>query len=171
MSESINSTRAPEPVGAYPHARRVGNLLFLSGQGPRRRGDKNIPGVTLGPDGKVVTYDIEAQVRACFENIKAVLEESGSSWDKIVDMHVFLTDMQRDFATYNRIYAEYFPPGPHHRRGRRSSYRRQRADQLRGQSDRDSVSAAIQPSRDARHSARSVTIWNGRNVNRVVLPL
>lgn len=112
MTESINSTRAPEPVGAYPHARRVGNLLFLSGQGPRRRGDKNIPGVTLGPDGKVVTYDIEAQVRACFENIKAVLEESGSSWDKIVDMHVFLTDMNRDFATYNRIYAEYFPPGP-----------------------------------------------------------
>jgi len=112
VTESINSTRAPEPVGAYPHARRVGNLLFLSGQGPRRRGDKNIPGVTLGPDGKVVTYDIEAQVRACFENIKAVLEESGSSWDKIVDMHVFLTDMNRDFATYNRIYAEYFPPGP-----------------------------------------------------------
>jgi 2-aminomuconate deaminase len=112
VTDAINSTRAPEPVGAYPHARRVGNLLFLSGQGPRRRGDKNIPGVTLGPDGKVVAYDIEVQVRACFENIKAVLEESGSSWDKIVDMHVFLTDMQRDFATYNRIYAEYFPPGP-----------------------------------------------------------
>ncbi|HYE60675.1 MAG TPA: RidA family protein [Phycisphaerales bacterium] len=112
MDQSINSTRAPEPVGAYPHARRVGNLLFLSGQGPRRRGDKNIPGVTLGPDGRVQTYDIEAQVRACFENIRAVLEEAGSSWDKIVDMHVFLTDMQRDFATYNRIYAEYFPPGP-----------------------------------------------------------
>jgi 2-aminomuconate deaminase len=105
-------TRAPEPVGAYPPARRVGNLLFLSGQGPRRRGDKNIPGVTLGPDGKVQTYDIEAQVRACFDNVRAVLEENGSSWDKIVDVHVFLTDMQRDFPTYNRIYAEYFPAGP-----------------------------------------------------------
>ncbi len=106
------TTRAPEPVGAYPAARRVGNLLFLSGQGPRRRGDKNIPGVTLGPDGKVQTYDIEAQVRACFDNVRAVLEENGSSWDKIVDVHVFLTDMQRDFPTYNRIYAEYFPAGP-----------------------------------------------------------
>jgi 2-aminomuconate deaminase len=108
----IDSTRAPEPVGAYPHARRVGNLLFLSGQGPRRRGDKNIPGVVLGPDGRMQTYDIEAQVRACFENIRAVLEEAGSSWEKIVDVQVFLTDMDRDFATYNRVYAEYFPPGP-----------------------------------------------------------
>jgi len=112
MNQSISSTRAPEPVGAYPHARRVGNLLFLSGQGPRRRGSKDIPGVVLGADGKVVSYDIEAQVRACFENIKAVLEEAGSSWEKIVDMHVFLTDMARDFQTYNRVYAEYFPPGP-----------------------------------------------------------
>ena len=108
----IESTRAPEPVGAYPHARRVGNLLFLSGQGPRRRGDKNIPGVVLGPDGGMQTYDIEAQVRACFENIRAVLEEAGSSWEKIVNVQVFLTDMDRDFATYNRVYAEYFPPGP-----------------------------------------------------------
>ena len=107
-----STTRAPEPVGAYPPARRVGNLLFLSGQGPRRRGDKNIPGVTLGSDGKVQTYDIEAQVRACFDNVRAVLEENGSSWDRIVDVHVFLTDMQRDFPTYNRIYAEYFPAGP-----------------------------------------------------------
>ncbi len=112
MTGSSTPTRAPEPVGAYPPARRVGNLLFLSGQGPRRRGDKNIPGVTLGPDGKVQTYDIEAQVRACFDNVRAVLEENGSSWDKIVDVHVFLTDMQRDFPTYNRIYAEYFPAGP-----------------------------------------------------------
>ena len=109
---TVHSTRAPEPVGAYPHARRVGNLLFLSGQGPRRRGDKNIPGVTLDAAGNVVTYDIEAQVRACFDNIRAILEEAGSSWDKIVDVQVFLTDMARDFATYNRIYAEYFPPGP-----------------------------------------------------------
>jgi 2-aminomuconate deaminase len=108
----VNSTRAAEPVGAYPHARRVGNLLFLSGLGPRRRGSKDIPGVVLGPDGKVVTYDIEAQVRACFDNVRTVLEEAGSSWDKIVDIQVFLTDMERDFATYNRVYAEYFPPGP-----------------------------------------------------------
>jgi 2-aminomuconate deaminase len=112
MDSRIDSSRAPEPVGAYPHARRVGNLLFLSGQGPRRRGDRNIPGVVLAPDGKVETYDIEAQVRACFENIRVVLEEAGSSWDKIVDVQVFLTDMARDFAIYNRVYAEYFPPGP-----------------------------------------------------------
>jgi 2-aminomuconate deaminase len=108
----IESARAAEPVGPYPHARRVGNLLFLSGQGPRRRGIKDIPGVVLDAAGKVQTYDIEAQVRACFENIRIILEEAGSSWDRIVDVHVFLTDMQRDFATYNRVYAEYFPPGP-----------------------------------------------------------
>ena len=108
----VNSQRAAEPVGAYPHARRVGNLLFVSGQGPRRRGSKDIPGVVLGADGKVVTYDIEAQVRACFENVRVVLEEAGSSWDQIVDVMVFLTDMTRDFPTYNRVYAEYFPPGP-----------------------------------------------------------
>ncbi len=109
---TINSTKAAEPVGAYPHARRVGNLLFLSGQGPRRRGSKDIPGVTLDAAGKVVTYDIEAQVRACFENVRVVLEEAGSAWEKIVDVLVFLTDMQRDFTTYNRVYAEYFPAGP-----------------------------------------------------------
>jgi 2-aminomuconate deaminase len=108
----FNSTKAAEPVGPYPHARRAGNLLFLSGQGPRRRGSKDIPGVTLDAAGRVVTYDIEAQVRACFENIRIVLEEAGSSWDRIVDVMVFLTDMERDFPTYNRVYGEYFPPGP-----------------------------------------------------------
>ena len=108
----VQSQRAPEPVGAYAHARRVGGLLFLAGQGPRRRGSKHIPGVTLGADGRVVTYDIEAQVRACFENVRVILEEAGSSWDRIVDVMVFLTDMERDFATYNRVYAEYFPAGP-----------------------------------------------------------
>lgn len=108
----VNSQRAAEPVGAYAHARRVGNLLFLAGVGPRRRGSKDIPGVALDGNGKVVTYDIEAQVRACFENVRLVLEEAGSSWDRIVDVMVFLTDMERDFAVYNRVYAEYFPAGP-----------------------------------------------------------
>lgn len=110
MSEQ--STRAPEPVGAYPAARRVGNLLFLSGQGPRQRGSKVIPGVVVGPDGKMVSYDMEAQVRAVMQNVKYVLEENGSSWDRIVDMTCYLTDMERDFAVYNRVYAEYFPSGP-----------------------------------------------------------
>ena len=111
MSE-IRSTRAAEPVGAYPHARRVGNLLFLAGLGPRRRGSKDIPGVKLDSAGKVVDYDIEAQVRSCFENVRAVLEEAGSRWENIVDVQVFLTDMNRDFAAFNRLWAEYFPPGP-----------------------------------------------------------
>ena len=109
---TANSTKAPEPVGAYPNTRRVGNLLFLSGLGPRKRGSKDIPGVKLDAAGKVVDYDIEAQVRSCFENVRIVLEESGSRWENIVDVLVFLTDMKRDFAVYNRVYAEYFPPGP-----------------------------------------------------------
>jgi 2-aminomuconate deaminase len=105
-------TRAPEPVGAYPHARRVGNLLFVSGQGPRRRGSKDIPGVVLGPDGRIASYDVAAQVRAVFENVRSVLEEHGSSFDRIVDVTCFLTDLERDFPAYNRAYAELFPPGP-----------------------------------------------------------
>ncbi|MCA9291372.1 MAG: RidA family protein [Phycisphaerales bacterium] len=104
----IHSTRAPEPVGAYPHAKRVGDLLFLSGVGPRRRGTKEIPGVTLDADGAIVAYDIEAQCRSCFDNVRAVLEDAGSSWANIVDVLVFLTNMKSDFATYNRVYAEYF---------------------------------------------------------------
>lgn len=107
-NEEIRSSRAPEPVGAYPHARRVGNLLFLSGIGPRKRGSKDIPGVTLDAGGKLLASDIEAQCHSVFENVRLVLEESGSNWEKLVDVTVFLTDMQRDFATYNRIYAEYF---------------------------------------------------------------
>lgn len=107
-----STTRAPEPVGAYPAARRVGTLLFLSGQGPRQRGSKVIPGVVVGPDGKMVSYDMEAQVRAVMQNVKYVLEEHGSSWDQIVDMTCYLTNMEQDFAVYNRVYAEYFPPGP-----------------------------------------------------------
>lgn len=113
MSDAtINSTTAAEPVGAYPHARRVGNLLFLSGVGPRRRGSKEIPGVTLDPAGRMIDYDVEAQVRSCFDNVRTILHDSGSSWECIVDVLVFLTDMKRDFAVYNRLWAEYFPAGP-----------------------------------------------------------
>ncbi|MGH8401362.1 MAG: RidA family protein [Gammaproteobacteria bacterium] len=110
MSDSAKtrSQRAPEPVGLYPHARRVGNLLFLSGVGPRQRGAKEIPGVTLDAQGKLLAHDIEAQCRSVFENVRLILEDAGSSWDKLVDVTVFLTDMKGDFATYNRLYAEYF---------------------------------------------------------------
>lgn len=104
----INSSKAPEPVGLYPHARRVGNLLFLSGVGPRERGTKKIPGVELDEQGNIVSYDIEKQCRSVFQNVKYILEEAGSSWDKIVDVTVFLTNMKDDFAKYNEIYAEYF---------------------------------------------------------------
>lgn len=104
----INSDRAPEPVGAYPHARRVGNLLFLSGVGPRERGTKVIPGVTLGEDGTIQEYDITAQTLSVFRNIRYILEDAGSSLNNIVDVQVFLTDMKRDFKTFNALYAEYF---------------------------------------------------------------
>ncbi|TVQ54097.1 MAG: RidA family protein [Phycisphaerales bacterium] len=106
--DQLVSNRAPEPVGAYPHARRVGQLLFLSGVGPRKRGTKEIPGVTLNADGSIAAYDVEAQCRSCFDNVRAVIEDSGSSWDNIVDVLVFLTNMKDDFATFNQIYAEYF---------------------------------------------------------------
>ena len=109
MSEnSINSSKAPEPVGLYPHAKRVGNLLFLSGVGPREKGTKKIPGVELDANGKIISYDIEKQCRSVFQNVKFILEDSGSSWNKIIDVTVFLTNMKDDFKTYNRIYAEYF---------------------------------------------------------------
>ena len=108
MAEIIHSDQAPEPVGAYPHARKVGNLLFLSGVGPRKKGSKNIPGVELDSDGNIQSYDIETQCHSVFSNVKAVLEASGSSWDNLVDVTVFLTNMKADFKTYNRIYAEYF---------------------------------------------------------------
>jgi 2-aminomuconate deaminase len=108
MIGELHSSRAPEPVGPYPHARRAGNLLFLSGIGPRRRGSREIPGVTLRADGSVESYDIEAQCRSVFDNVRAVLEDAGARWEDLVDVTVFLTDMKRDFATYNRIYAEYF---------------------------------------------------------------
>lgn len=105
---ALDSTRAPEPVGVYPHARRVGNLLFLSGVGPRERGTKEIPGVELDDHGEIVSYDIEAQCRSVFNNVRAIVEDAGSSWENIVDVTVFLTNMKDDFAAYNRIYAEYF---------------------------------------------------------------
>lgn len=108
MSDPIESSRAPEPVGLYPHARRVGDLLFLSGVGPRERGSKKIPGVELSEAGEIASYDIETQCRSVFQNVRYILEDAGSSWDKIVDVTVFLTNMKADFAMYNRIYAEYF---------------------------------------------------------------
>ncbi len=108
MNDKINSSKAPEPVGLYPHARKVGNLLFLSGVGPRERGTKKIPGVELDTNGNISSYDIETQCHSVFRNIKYILEEAGSSWDKIFDVTVFLTNMKDDFATYNRVYAEYF---------------------------------------------------------------
>ena len=103
-----NSDRAPEPVGAYPHARRAGNLLFLSGVGPRSRGTDKIPGVTMDEDGTVTSVDIEAQCRSCFANVRAVLEDAGGRWEDLVDVLVFLVDMERDFEVYNRVYAEHF---------------------------------------------------------------
>ncbi|MBA2494677.1 MAG: RidA family protein [Acidobacteria bacterium] len=109
MNEKIiNSSKAPEPVGLYPHARRVGNLLFLSGVGPREKGTKKIPGVELDENNNIVSYDIKAQCRSVFQNVRYILEDSGSSWDKIIDVTVFLTNMKDDFEIYNKIYAEYF---------------------------------------------------------------
>lgn len=104
----IVTDTAPKAVGAYPHARRVGNLLFLSGVGPRRPGDNSIPGNVHDEQGHLVSYDIEAQCRQVFANVRAVLEASGARWEDLVDVTVFLTDMQRDFTTYNRVYAEFF---------------------------------------------------------------
>lgn len=106
--DRINADQAPEPVGLYPHARKVGNLLFLSGVGPRKKGSTDIPGVTLDKDGNISSYDIAEQCHSVFQNIKFILEASGSSWDKLIDVTVFLTNMKDDFKTYNKIYAEYF---------------------------------------------------------------
>ena len=108
MSDSFESQRAPEPVGAFPHAKRAGNLLFLAGIGPRVRGSKEIPGVTLDDAGNIASYDIETQCHAVFENVRLVLEDAGASWNDIIDVTVFLTDMKKDFAIYNRIYPDYF---------------------------------------------------------------
>ncbi len=112
MSQSFESNKAPEPVGAYPHAKRVGNLLFLSGVGPRKRGSREIPGVTLDSEGNIKSYNIEEQCHSVFANVKAVLEDSGASWDDLVDVTVFLTNMKDDFKIYNRLWAEYFKNNP-----------------------------------------------------------
>ncbi len=105
----FNSSRAPEPVGFYPHSRKVGNLLFLSGVGPRQRGQQEIPGVGTRPDGTRYTTDFAAQCRATFANVRAILEDAGSDWPQLVDVTVYLTDMEADFATYNQLWAEHFP--------------------------------------------------------------
>jgi 2-aminomuconate deaminase len=104
----IHASAAPKPVGLYPHARRVGDLLFLSGVGSRHPVTNEIPGNTYDADGRLVGYDIEAQCRQVFANVRAILEAAGARWEDLVDVTVYLTDMERDFATYNRVYAEHF---------------------------------------------------------------
>jgi 2-aminomuconate deaminase len=104
----IESGKAPEPVGKYPHAKRVGDLIFYSGMGPRSRGKKEIPGVTLDEFGNITSYDIAIQCHSVFQNLKTVVEESGAEWNNLVDITVFLTNMKADFETYNKIYADYF---------------------------------------------------------------
>ena len=104
----FESQNAPEPVGLYPHAKQVGNLLFLSGIGPRERGKKDIPGVELDQNGNIISYDIAAQCHSVFKNVRTVLEDAGSTWNNLIDVTVFLTNMKDDFKIYNRIYAEYF---------------------------------------------------------------
>ena len=108
MSDIFNTENASKPIGAYPHARRAGDLLFLSGIGPRNPKDNSIPGLELDANGNILKYDIDAECHSVFANVKAVLEASGSSWDKIVDVTVFLTNMKKDFPVYNKIYGEYF---------------------------------------------------------------
>lgn len=108
MNKKIITDKAPKPVGLYPHSRRAGNLLFLSGIGPREAGTNKIPGNKYDEKGELVKYDIAAQCHSVFKNVRTVLEESGSSWSKLIDVTVFLTNMKDDFETYNKIYAEHF---------------------------------------------------------------
>lgn len=108
MQSTISTTKAPAPVGAYPHARRVGNLLFLSGIGPRTPGTNAIPGLELDKNGNFISFDFEAQCKSVFDNVKIVLEESGSKWENLIDVTVFLVNMKRDFHIYNQLYASYF---------------------------------------------------------------
>ena len=108
MTDIIKTDKAGKTLGAYPHARRAGHLVFLSGIGSRSAVDNSIPGLVLDEQGNVISYDIEAECRSCFANVKAVLEASGSSWDEIVDVTVFLTHMEKDFPVYNKVYEEYF---------------------------------------------------------------
>ena len=111
-NQGIHSSKAPEPVGLYPHARKVGNLLFLSGVGPRSRGSVDIPGVQLDSNRQIISYNIEDQCHSVFKNVRLILEESGSSWENIVDVTVFLTNMKDDFPAYNRLWAQYFKENP-----------------------------------------------------------
>ena len=112
MADHFSTNKAPKPVGLYPHARRAGNLLFLSGVGPRVAGsnqaDSEVPGLTLDHNGNFIEFDFEAQCRSVFDNVKVILEESGSSWGQLIDVTVFLVNMKRDFHVYNKVYAEYF---------------------------------------------------------------
>ena len=112
QSSKISSDKAPKPVGLYPHARKVGDLLFLSGVGPRKansgENDSDVPGLELDHNGNFKLFDFEAQCHSVFQNVKIILEESGSSWENLVDVTVFLVNMKRDFHVYNKIYAEYF---------------------------------------------------------------
>jgi len=109
MSEVVQAAAAPKAVGRYPHARRVGDLLFLSGIGPRDPATNGVPGNVVDADGRLVAYDIVAQCHSVFANVRAVLEASGARWEDLVDVTVYLTDMGRDFAAYNAVWAEYFP--------------------------------------------------------------
>ena len=109
MNDSFSSDKAPDPVGPYPHARKVGNLLFLSGVGPRKKGAKEIPGITLDENKNIISYNIEEQCHSVFQNVKFILEASGSRWENLVDITIYLTNMKNDFSTFNKIYAEYFP--------------------------------------------------------------
>ena len=108
----IQASKAPEPVGLYPHARRVGNMLYLSGVGPREKGERKIPGVDLDENGNILSYNIEEQCHSVFRNVKYILEEAGSNWDNIIDVTVFLTNMKDDFPKYNKLWAEYFKNNP-----------------------------------------------------------
>ena len=113
MNQRIDSDQAPPPLGPYPHARRVGNLLWLSGIGPRQPDARTPPGIELDADGRVIRYDIEIQCRSMFANVRSVLEAAGARWEQLVDVTVFLIDLERDFAVYNRVYAEHFPNPAH----------------------------------------------------------
>lgn len=112
MNDVIESQKAPEPVGAYPHARKVGDLLFLSGVGPRERATKIIPGVTLDAEGNISSYDIAKQCHSVFKNVKTILEDSGANWESLIDVTVFLTNMKDDFPIYNKLWKEYFGANP-----------------------------------------------------------
>ena len=112
MNDVIESQKAPEPVGAYPHARKVGDLLFLSGVGPRERATTKIPGVTVDQQGNILAYDIAEQCHSVFKNVKMILEDSGVKWENLVDVTVFLTNMKDDFAIYNKLWKEYFGENP-----------------------------------------------------------